>query len=438
MKKLLILVAAAAALAISPYFVGSKSEAHIKKILELTNENPSINITIIDYKKGWFSTTATFEMELTMQLDPDMKNFPRLRFIEEMKHGPLLWQTEGIGLGLIDTVSTIVLPEEWQAEINKIEAINEETLQMTSRTDFDGTTRSHFNLKAIHHISEDNNSIIIKPATATFTYNMSGHMFGSFLWQGLQFSEQGKRILKTGKLEAEFDSKVISGNMFSGNAISSGTFDAVIENITFTGATPAEAVELSNFRIKGESDVHQELIDVHLLYEVEKIAVMAQKFNELQFDTSILNLDIEALQDLNELIVQSQQQLQQDPQAQSSALLANMQSVVPKLLTKDPQLKINNFGLNTDHGKITSQLNMRINPELFSQDNPQTFVAAIELDASGSGPEAFFNAQGLATMIEPLVEQKMLIREDGQLKFNLTFIQGVPLINGNPMPNQMK
>ncbi|MCP4412334.1 MAG: YdgA family protein [Gammaproteobacteria bacterium] len=437
MKKLLIIVAVAAALAISPYFVGSKSEAHIKKILALTNENPTINITIIDYKKGWISTTATFEMEFTMQLDPDMKDFPRLRFIEEMKHGPLLWQTEGIGFGLIDTVSTIVLPEEWQAEINKIEAINEETLQMTSRTDFDGTTRSHFNLKTIN-ISEDNNSITIKPATATFTYNMSGHMFGSFMWQGLQFSEQGKDIFKAGKLEAKFDSNVISGNMFSGNAISSGTFDAVIENMIFTGATPAQAVELSNFRIKGESDVHQELIDINVLYEVEKIAVMAQKFSELQFDMSILNLDIEALQDLNELIIQSQQQLQQDPQAQSSAFMANMQSVVPKLLTKDPQFKINNLGFNTDYGKITSQLNMRINPDLFSQDDLQTLVTAIDLDASGSGPEAFFNALGLATMIEPLVEQKMLIREDGLLKFNLTFIQGVPLINGNPMPNQMK
>ncbi len=432
MKKILIIVAAAA-FAILPYFVGSKAEAHINKILALTNENPSINIAIIDYKKGWFSTTATFEMEFTMQLDSDKKNFPRLRFIEEMKHGPLLWQTEDLGLGLIDTVSTIVLPEEWQAEINKIESINEETLQMTSRTDFDGTTRSHFNLQAIT-IRKDNNSITINPATATFTYNMNGDMFGNLLWQGLQFSEQGKEILKAGKLEAEFDTKVISGNLFSGNALSSGTFDALLENITFTGATPAQAVELSNFLIKGESDVHQELMDIHILYEVEKIAAMAQKFSELQFDISILNLDIEALQDLNELIIKSQQQLQQDPQAQSSALLANMQSVVPKLLTKDPQFKINNLGLNTDHGKITSQLNMRINPELFSQDNPQSLVAAIELDASGSGPEAFFNAQGLATMIEPLVEQKMLIREDEQLKFNLTFIQGTPLINGNPMP----
>jgi len=437
MKKLLIIVTAVAALAILPYFVGSNAEAHIKKILELTNENPSINITIIDYEKGWFSTRATFEMEFTMQLDPDMKKFPRLRFIEEMKHGPLLWQTEGLGFGLIDSVSTIVLPEEWQAEINKIDAINETTLQMTSRTDFDGTTHSLFNLKAIN-IKEDNKSISIKPATATFTYNMSGHMFGSILWQGLQFSEQGKEIFNAGKLEAEFDSTVISGNMFSGNAISSGTFDSVIENITFIGATPAQAVALSNFRIKGESDVHQELMDIHLLYEVEKIAVIAQKFSELQFDMSILNLDIEALQDLNELIIQTQQQLQQDPQAQSSALLVNMQSVVPKLLTKDPLFKINNLGLNTDHGKITSQLNMRINPELFSQDNPQSLVTAIELDASGSGPEAFFNAQGLATMIEPLVEQKMLIRENGQLKLNVTFIQGTPLINGNPMPMQMK
>jgi len=104
------------------------------------------------------------------------------------------------------------------------------------------------------------------------------------------------------------------------------------------------------------------------------------------------------------------------------------------LLTKDPQLKINNLGLTTDHGKITSQLNMKINPELFNLDNPQSIVAAIEADANGSGPEAFFNAQGLATMIDPLVQQKMLIREDGQLKFNITFVKGVPLINGNPMP----
>ena len=433
MKKLLIIVAAAAVLALPPYFVGSKAEAHIKKILELTNENPSININIIDYDKGWFSTKATFELELTMQLDPDMKEFPKLRIVEEMSHGPLLWQTEGFGLGLIDTVSTIILPEEWQAEINKIDAIKEDTLMMTSRTDFDGTTRSLFNLKAIS-IAEDNQSFTIEPVTATFSYDMTGHMFGSVLWQGMHLSEQGKETVKIGKLEAEFDSQVITGNMFAGNAISSGTFDSVVEKVAFTGATPAQAATLSNIRIKGESDIHQDLMDIHLLYAIEKVAVMAQEFRDLQLDMSILNLDIKAMQELNELIAKSQQQASQDPQAQAAVLMASMQSILPKLLTKDPRLKINNLGLTTDHGKITSQLNMKINPELVNLDNPQSIVAAIEADANGSGPEAFFNAQGLAAMIDPLVQQKMLIREDDQLKFNLTFIKGVPLINGNPMP----
>jgi len=433
MKKLLIIVAAVAVLALSPYFVGSKAEAHIKKILELTNENPSFNITITEYDKGWFSTKATFELELTMQLDPDMKEFPKLRFIEEMSHGPLLWQTEGFGLGLIDTVSTILLPDEWQTEINKIEAIKEDTLQMTSRTDFDGSTRSHFNLKAIN-ITEGNHSVIIEPATATFSYDMKGHILGSALWQGMQFSEQGKEVFKMGKLEAELDSQVITGNMFAGNAISSGTFDSVIEKVAFTGTTPAQAATLSNIRVKGESDIHEDLMDAHVLYAIENIAVMAQEFRDLQLDLSILNLDIKAMQELNEVVAKSQQQVSQDPQAQAAALLENMQSVLPKLLTKDPQLKINNLGLTTDHGKITSQLNMKINPELFNLDNPQSLVAAIEADANGSGPEAFFNAQGLATMIDPLVQQKMLIREDGQLKFNITFVKGVPLINGNPMP----
>ena len=59
MKKIIVtIIALAILLTIPPYFVGSKTEAHFNKLMTMSNQNPNYKVNIVEYNRGWFSTTA--------------------------------------------------------------------------------------------------------------------------------------------------------------------------------------------------------------------------------------------------------------------------------------------------------------------------------------------------------------------------------------------
>jgi len=431
MKKLLSILIVIVLAAVSPYIVGSKAETHIKKILELSKQNPSYSIEIVEYNKGWFSTTASFDLTIAMPIDPKSKKIPKIRIIEEMKHGPLLWNTEGIGFGLIDSSSTIQLPTEWQAELD---SNTEGSVQINSRTAFNGSTKTYFSMQAIS-IKDDMATVNIHPAMITVLYTMDGQIKGQIDWDGMEVSEQGNAIITMGALNANFVQHLVAGEMFAADAMFSGTFDSSIEQIAITQQVNQQTVDLNNITMTSTSDVHEDMMDADMVFNIAKISAMGQQLNDFNFDMSMKNFDIQALQDLNRMMVQSQAQLQQNPEAfQEQFINSLIQEVLPKLINKGPLITINNFGVTTSEGTIVSEMNLAVNSSLYEVANPGSLFLALEIDSNGSAPEAFLVKQGLAQMIEPMVQQKMLTREAENLNFQFTMRNGQPLINGMPMP----
>ena len=67
---------------------------------------------------------------------------PPLVFTQRLFHGPLLWEAEGFGLGIADTLFGVELPEDVQKELDQIESINENTVRIATRIGFGGDMSS--------------------------------------------------------------------------------------------------------------------------------------------------------------------------------------------------------------------------------------------------------------------------------------------------------
>lgn len=432
-KVLIIIITLAILLTIPSYFVGSKTEVHLNKLMTMSNNNPNYKLSIVEYNKGWFSSTAKVDFELTMDLGPEVPKLPKLLFIQEMQHGPLLWTSNTLGFGLVDSQLTIELPAEWQSELDKIEAINEDTFNVTSRTSFDGSTISYLEMAEIV-INEENVLVTIKPALANFSYDLSGHVTGTFDWAGMSVGENDKNIFTLNTFHAESDQKLIKGELFSANAIFSGSFDSTIKSIVVNAGTPSPMFKLSDLGIGATSEVNDELIDVNVIFTVAEMEGMNLKLTDAVYDTSILNLDINVMLEFNELLMEMQQKIQQEPTLAGPAMFTDMQNLIPKFLAANPVLKVNALGVNTAQGRIDTEAEIIINPDHYDASNLESLMLALEVDASGQAPEAFFANFGLQATIDQLIQQNMLIREDEVLKLQFSFSQGTATVNGNPIP----
>ena len=63
-----------------------------------------------------------------------------------------------------------------------------------------------------------------------------------------------------------------------------------------------------------------------------------------------------------------------------------------------------------------------------------TMMFAMDADAKGQAPEAFFANLGMGAQIEQMVQQNFIVRDNDLLKFNFSFKQGQAVLNGNPIP----
>jgi len=432
-KNLIIIISIAILISLSTFYVGSKAEKHLYEIVELSNQNTAYSLTITDYDKGWLSTTAVIEFNLTMALEPELKDFSKLIFIQKMQHGPLLWTAQGFGFGLMDSTTHIKLPEELQKVIDKTESINDETFKLSSRTSFDGSTKSHLEVEEII-VNENNVKVKIQPTKADFFYNMSGHVTGNINWQGLEVTEFDKQIMKLIAFNAELDQQLVSGELFSSTALFSGTFNSTVKSISLVPEASKSSVILTDLIFSGITELKDELINFNLLVKIADIKTMKLEFTDFIQDISIINLDVQVMQELNEIINKIQQNTLKKSEAVNAALFEEIQQYIPKMLASKPMLKINQLGLNTTEGRIDSQMDISINEDLYDVDNTDTLISAIELEASGHGPELFFVNFGVKETIDQLVQNNMLIMEDDLLKFKFKLINGQSLLNGNPIP----
>jgi uncharacterized protein YdgA (DUF945 family) len=428
MKKIvIIMLILAVVIGGAPYIVGSNVESQFRTQVNTINSNPSFTINISEYNKGWFTSTATLELDLT--LPPEMAAFVaknQVKINQKIQHGPILWQGNGLGIGLMDAEVEIELPAELKQEMQKVAAFQEKLLTITSRTGFDLSTRTQIKLKPFS-VNQDGTKLDVLPAQGEFYYTMEGKIEGAMNWQGMKAEKSETQAFTLGEINLDTKQQLVMGEMFKPSALFNGYANFSIAQLAVTSDNPAEAMAMTNLNLKATSKVETGLMKVSSDFSIEAIEAIQQRFEHIQFNLALNNLDTQVLQQMNQILSDNQS-------ADPMAMAAQLQGVLPQLIAKGPELHITKLGMQTHAGLINTDMQLSFDQEVYDPANPMTMILALDADAQGFAPEAFFSGFGLDANINDMVANNFLKRDQSNLTFKFSFKQGQALLNGNPMP----
>jgi len=425
MKKIIILaLLVLAVVVIPPYFIGSTVESEFRAQIAKANINPSYDIAITEYNKGWFSSQG--EVEVTVAFPSKAGSPVKVKVIQAMQHGPILWQGETMAFGLMDAIINIELPEKIQAELDEATGSTDNILLITARAGFDFATQTQLILNTFT-IEKDGTKVNVKPAKGHFSYDMNGHIEGALTWDGMSIKENSGKAFSVGSVTMDTKQRLVSGEMFSPTALFNGHFTANLSSFDVSNGHSPDKTSLQDVKINATSEINQGLAKITVLFGMKQLEAIQQTFKNIVYDMSFDNLDVEALKQMNQIIAESQGE-------NPMMLAAKMQGLLPSLLAKTPIIKINKMGMNTQTGDIDSNMTITIDKDVYDVNNPMTMMIAVKADAQGYAPEAFFAGLGMGGKIEQMIQQKFLVRAQENIKFEFSFKAGQALLNGQPMP----
>lgn len=437
MKKIIIpFFILVAILLIAPFFIGSHMETKVRDIYTDLNKNTDYQFEIIEYSKSWFSSDA----KIKITFNSPKNNSPKedlftVTLIQQIQHGPLLWKMDTPGLGLADAKFNFELSPKEQSELGEFEGFNQNTIKLTTRMSFDGSIDSHLEA-APFSIKAEDSALEVKAADIKASYSTDGKIISSGSLDGVSLQKNDAGKINISSLSLKSNQELISGDLFSPLAIYQGDFSLKAKSGTVILDELAENFEAKDIFIETSTTIDNSLANVDFKLSIKNFQAKQQDFTNLIYDISLDNLDIESLKEMNKNIVDMQndpQQMQAQTENPMMALMS-IQQFLPKILEKNPIIKINKLGVTTPEGDIDTNLQISIDNKIYNVNNPMTMLGAIDAKANGTAPEAFFTKFGMDAEIEKLIQQNFLIRNQGNLTFAMSFKNGIPLLNGKPMP----
>lgn len=424
MKKLFIAVSLVlATLLIAPKFIGTIVEEEREKMLVELNAIEGISLTTSQYNSGWFG--AQVSSELSLSLEEDGFADVTLLLEEDLSFGPVIITKQAWHLGLgYSAVKFKFSAAELDEKIIKL--INDNMhLGALLRFNKDVTTFIHTDEMSYE---EGSSAIVAKAAAAQFTLVNNEKISGDFSWGGLEVKDAAERLV-IGSVTMSTEQTVVSGDYLQGTAILTGdaTFNVANIDIYEQGS---HVFSLSDAGLKTDVSLDKELLALTLQYYAKEISASGQSFTKPNLEIVLANIDIKALQELNDTMASLSTGLA--GQDNSEELLAALSAVADKVLAKDPSLKVTDLSVVTEQGKIASEFNFSINKDLFDMNNldSMSLIMALEADAKGKAPLAYLTHLGMAPMVDNFVEQGYLTKQENDISFEAKYVQSQLTING--------
>lgn len=425
MKKVLTIVTLLAlVLVVSPKFIGAKGEQTIRELYQQANQNPNIKFEIVEYNRKWFSSDFTLKLSMVSPVAPQMNLFD-LTINNHLQHGPLLWTAKGLGLGLVDTVYDIEIPADLETEIKELTS-TDDIANASSRMSFDGSTESFITINKIS-IAKDNVTAKIEPGYFETGFDMDGRVTLDGSWDGMNFNE-GAASVTIGQLKTSLDQTSITGDLFGANALFEGDASIKLATVKVINQNPMESVDIEGIGITSNSEFDNDVANFSVALGVDKVAAAGQEFTKLIYDLSFEKINKAGLLAMNEQLNQASNA------ADPTLILQKLQETLPLLIESGPVLRINKIGLVTSSGEINTTATISIDKTIYDPQNPLSMMMAVDATASGYAPEAFFTNLGMGAEIYQLIEQKMLLKDGTNVKFEASFKNGEAMLNGGPMP----
>lgn len=423
MKKLLIaLVLVIAIVAISPKFIGSMVVDERQNLISLLNDVDGIDVSSKSYKASWFGANSV--LEITFQLPEQGFGDVTVIVDESLSFGPVIFTDNDWYLALGHSEISFRSPDDLIDD--EIMTFINEKVHLSATLTFSNNIVSHITTDEVS-FEDGDTQFVAQASTGQFSITKQKEFIGAMSWGGLELkSTDGKVVL--GRVAMSTHQSLVSGNYLQGTAILSGDAKFLVDSINISDTSGSDIFTLKKLLFTTSVAIEDDLLALRLNYGAEQITSVGKTFKEANLEIVIADIDINVMQELNVLLAS----LPSDDsgQALSAEITEAIPEFVDKILANDPSLKVTDFSLLSDHGKIASQFNLAVDKTLFDSQNLMSIMSALTADATGKAPANFFTQFGLTPMIDNFVEQGYLIKQDDILSFAAKYSQAQLHING--------
>ncbi len=428
MKKIFIAITIICiVLGVSPKIIGVKVADERDKLIAQLNTANGVSVKNTRYVANWFGAESS--SEVTLELAEQGLGDITVVVNEHLSFGPLIVTKHDWFLAL--GYSEVKLHSSSELIDDEIMTFINEKIELSTLLTFTNDLVTKIKTDEIT-FEDGQTNFKAYPAVAEFSVKNYTDLQGEFNWEGLVLtSNEGQ--LTIGKVNANSEQSVVSGNYLEGTAILTGDARFLVENIEFIDGTENSIFTSENFLLTSSVSVEDELLRLELAYNADKIIALGQTFKQPNLDIILTDVDINALQELNGLLASIPMEATSQPI--STEVTQQISLLAEKFIAKDPSLNISDLSVETDDGKIQSQLMLTIDKQLFDNQNLMSAATALNAEAQGNAPAEFFTQFGVAPMINNLVEQGYLIRKDNILSFVAKYSQAQLSLNGKVIQN---
>jgi hypothetical protein len=423
MKKLLIvLLVVITVVAVSPKFIGTLVADERQSLISKINEAEGVEVSSKSYSAHWFGATSV--LEVTLQLVDEGLGDIVITVDEVLSFGPIIITDNDWYLALGHSDISFRSP----AGLVDDEIMNFVNEKMHISATFTFTDNIVTNISTDEVTFEDGDTqFVAQSSSGKFSLANKKDFSGELNWGGLELkSTDGSFVI--GNVVMDTQQHLVSGNYLEGTAILSGDAKFLVDNINYSDITGSEIFALKKLLFTTSVAIKNDLLALSLAYGAEQVVTVGQTFKQPNLDIVIADVDVNALQELNTLLANLPTNVAE--QGMSAEVSKAIAELADKFLAKDPSLKITDFSLIAEQGKIASDFNLTIDKTRFDSQNLLSVMSALNADAKGNAPVEFFTQFGLMPMIDNFVEQGYLTKKDSELSFVAKYSQAKLHVNG--------
>jgi uncharacterized protein YdgA (DUF945 family) len=424
MKKFFVAVTfLLATLVIAPKFIGDFVESEREKLLTALNESEGITLVTTHYNGGWFGANATSEMLIQLESD-GMLEFT-ITVEEKLSFGPVIITDSNWHLGLGYSALNFSLAG-FDVDKDIINIINEK-LHVGALLAFNKEVTTFINTDKLSYQDIDG-MITSEPASAEITISNKEHieMFAS--WGGLEVKDEGESLV-IGAVDMSTKQQVALGDYLKGTAVLTGDASLNVAGITFHSDN-SKVFSLEEMSLTNNVSLDDDLLALVFNYQAKEMFTSGQSFKAANLNFILANIDIKALQKLN--TITANLPVSTSGQDNSDQIIEALSVVVEKVLVKDPYIKITDLSVVTDEGKVSSEFTFNMNKDLFdmSRLNSMAFITALEAQGKAKAPVNFLNKLGMTPMVDSLVDQGYLNRQENNITVEAKYVESELIVNG--------
>jgi uncharacterized protein YdgA (DUF945 family) len=358
MKKLVGLVVVLAALVLGGYYgMGIATERTVKHNLEAVNKSNGLYVNILEYKRGWFTSTAQLDWRLHVpervvkSSDGQSQTVAAQDYKMQMPltiyHGPIIFANGTVKFGLGYANTDIHLPPQYNEKFNThfTTESTQPVLDLSLFVNYLNNSKIEMAVPTFKLIAKDGGQFDWKGMNSSVNVTSDANQIdGDFTVDGVQFSKDDTKAVM-GEVTSEYDLHKTNTGLYLGDA--SMSLPSLVIN-----QKEEKLFELTQFDVHSSSDIEEGLFSSHFKSSLEKIVAQGKTFGPGNLEMAIRNLDADVLGKINQQVNQAQVGTEVEKQ---QALLAILPEI-PKLFSRGAEFEISELSFTMPQGTIEGNM----------------------------------------------------------------------------------